>query len=143
MLRRIDAWVGLCLFQPPVIWFCQRTGITQWAFYRCGWWIYALWAVWRDEHDSAINTVWLVAFALLRTIGANLSLNRPAPRSLVLRCLCWVVLAFVLLPPITRHDVENAVAQLAVLAAEYATTIAQIPPRKKRERVERRREAWT
>jgi hypothetical protein len=142
MIRRIDAWVGLRLFHPPIIWLCQRTGVTQWAFYRYAWWIYALWAVWRDDHRSTSDTVWLVLFALIRTVSAGLSLNSPAPTSLVLRCLLWVVLAWILFPPLVRGDVEHAGMQLLILAAEYATTIRTIPPRKKRQPAQRSREAW-
>lgn len=142
MIRRIDAWIGLRLFHPPVIWICQRARITQWAFYRYGWWIYALWALWRDDHSSAVETVMLVAFALIRTLSAGLSLNSPAPQSLLLRYLLWVTGFWILLPPITHRDLEALGMQLLILAAEYATTIRTIPPRKKREDAIRRREAW-
>lgn len=142
MIHRLDAWIGLRLFHPPIIWLCQRTGMTQWAFYRYLWWVFALWAVWRDPRDSVIGTVWIVGFALLRTLNAGLALNTPVRSSLLVRGIIYALLAIILIPPISQRDIEGALMQLVILTAEYAATISTIPPRRQRERMASSREAW-
>ena len=36
-MRKLDLWIGTRLFHPPIIWLCQRTGMTQWAVSAYAW----------------------------------------------------------------------------------------------------------
>jgi hypothetical protein len=146
MIRRIDAWVGLRLFHPPIIWVCQRAGMTQWAFYRYAWWIAALWCVWDDDRSSTVWTVLLVGGALIRTMSAGLHINRPARSLRLLRYGgLFAALLIVGFGAARQYSAAEFADQMGwdilMLAAEYAATIRTIPPRKKREPVQRSREA--
>lgn len=146
-LRRLDAWIGLRVFHPPIIWLCQRTGMTQWAFYRYGWWIAALWCVWDDDRSSTVWTVMVVIGALIRTFSAGLSLNLPAQPLFFIRLALILGGGLVLLFELAgQYSLTEFADQLGwdvvALAAEYAATISTIPPRRKRERKTSSREAW-
>lgn len=143
-IAAFDAWLGRRVFHPPIIWVCQRARITQWAFYRYAWWIAALWIVGRDDHTSTLQSVWLVIFALIRTLSAGLALNRPATSSRLLR---MVFLTFAVLDALMAARLHRVTASLCtdllVLLAEYATTIVTIPPRRERQRVTSRKAVTT
>lgn len=134
-LRLADAWIGAKLFHPPIIWLCQRASITQYAVYRYLWWAAALWMVWSDDHTSKVKTACVVIVALVRTLSAGLSVDRPT------RPVGWVRAIFLGCLAIDAFDaaagrqtaVASCVSDVLILAAEYAATITTIPPRKKRQ----------
>lgn len=134
-LRLADAWIGTKLFHPPIIWLCQRTGMSQYAIYRYLWWVAALWLVWKDDHSSKANTAFLAVFALVRTLSVGISINRPARPEGWVRILFFGFLAYDVIGAASGRGGATAqgLGDLLVLAAEYAATITTIPPQKKRE----------
>lgn len=134
MIRRLDAFLGKRMFQPPIIWICQRAGINQYAFYRFGWMLVGLHALWLDRGHFNGWTVWLIFFALTRVLSAGIYPDRPASPSFGLRVFFLVILAVdaggvAFGYPLDAVDLNLLMA----LVAEYAATITTIPPREIKE----------
>jgi hypothetical protein len=130
----MDHWIGLRLMHPPIVWVCQRAGISQYAFYRYSWWTAALLAVWLDANESKGFLIFDVLFALVRTLSAGINPDRPARSPLFIR----VVLTAILLIDVGGIAVVGKVGAFTIgtalaLIGEYAATITTIPPRKKPE----------
>ena len=134
MIRRLDAWIGKHLMQPPIIWVCQRVGINQYAFYRYGWWLVAVHAV---AFEKPWTGLWwfAVLFAIARTVSAGAWLDRPRPDAPALRMILLVLLAMGLVDlAFGEPALHGTISNLTALVAEYALTITTIPPRKTEER---------
>lgn len=131
-LRRImsnfDAWAAKHLFHPIIRLVCQRTALTQWALYRVGWWLFAVLSILLDQGRDWAFTALLVLFALSRTIPAGLNLNAPAKPSVGIRYGLWFGLLATVLFPTDVSKLDEVIALLLALAAEYATTMKPILP---------------
>ena len=90
--------------------------------------------LWRDDHKNALNSVWLVVFALIRTLSAGLEINRPVRPSGFLRALFVGFWLFeVVLCLVEGRPYKSVLTTTLLLFAEYAATIVTIPPKPKRE----------
>ncbi|WP_454887424.1 hypothetical protein [Sphingomonas oryzagri] len=143
MIRRIDYWIGRRLFHPPIIWICQRAGMTQWAVAAYAWLAATFTLVMRarfNQIGDIVFTVLVSLMALLQTVATALLPDMPRRPSFGWRSFVWIITAVNLLDLALRHGVARDVEwQWAVawdvlaLTAEYAKTITTIPPRKRRE----------
>lgn len=128
-MTRLDAWLGLRLFQPPIILFCQHTGMNQFAVYRYIWWIVALWCVYRANFENwAISSI-AILLAAGRTLSVGFSPSRPSQPSAWLRKMFLCLAPFDLLILWISGDQVNIIQTISILFAEYALTISTIPPR--------------
>lgn len=139
MLREADAWIGKRLFVPPIIRFCQVTGMTQHAFCRYGWMVAGLWLIgfsWY-EMDWVMKAIMITVCVFQIAVAA---LSRPEgeePDRYWLRAFLWlsmlidVIGVFVIGAgeAIDLHDGFTIIA----LFAEYAATIKTIPPKETKE----------
>ena len=131
MIGRIDAWIGKRIMHPPIIWVCQRAKVSQYAVYRYAWWIVALHWLWLSRDAGLGHRTFLILFALMQTVNAGLAPDRPVRSALAFR----VMLAFLIALGVFLGDSVAEVLNTALaLVAEYAATIATIPPRKLPER---------
>lgn len=147
MLVRLDRWFGEEIMQPPIIWLCQRTGMTQRAVYRYGWMLATWTLVMRISFQGIgdwVFSVLAIVFTVMETARAAFMPDAPAPRSDFLRRLVLLL---------TIYDIVRIAAatgqhrfhglnwshawDLFALIAEYAKTIDTIPPRRTREKAGR------
>lgn len=143
MIRRFDYWIGTRLFHPPIIWLCQRTGLTQHAVARYVWMVATLTFVARIGSGPHYSGMWFAVFAtamaLLSTVTTALFPGLPTHPSFVFRLMLWAI-GLVQLLAVVRGDhlgpdfAWEAIWTVLALTAEYAKTIITIPPRKRRER---------
>jgi hypothetical protein len=149
MIRRLDAWIGLRLFHPPIIWLCQRAGMTQYAVAAYAWMAAALTLVVRIRSGDVVFAIVATLIAVLSTVSAALWPDMRRHRSLWFRVFIW---ALVLLDLVDRtvgnvRPGDPFVWRLAWdafgLIGEYAKTIVTIPPRRRRERATKAQEAFS
>lgn len=151
MLDRLDRWFGKAIMQPPIIWLCQRTGMTQRAVYRYGWMLATWTLVMRIGFEGMgdwIFAILAILLTLMETARAAFMPDAPAPRSDFLR---RIVLLFAIFDVVrlvmgaVQHGFQGFswthAWDLFALIAEYAKTIDTIPPRRMREPAARRSEA--
>lgn len=144
MIRRLDQWIGRRLFHPPIIWLCQRTGMSQFAVARYGWMLAAWTLVMRISFEGVgdwIFSALIVLVTVLETWRAAVMPNAPTRRSDGLRIIILLFAAF---------DIGSLVVisarygfpgfhwghawDLFALTADCAKTIRTIPPRETRTR---------
>jgi hypothetical protein len=140
MIRRIDHWIGSRLFHPPIIWLCQRTGMTQFAVARYGWMLAAWTLVMRISFEGVgdwIFSALIILVTLVETWRAAVMPNSPARRNDGLRIIVLLFAAFdvsTLVFVSARYGFPGFhwghAWDLFALTAEYAKTIRTIPPRK-------------
>ena len=130
MITSLDTWLGKHLFQPPIILICQLTGISQFAFYRYGWWVVSMWSV---VHDARHGWSWALLIsgplALAFTITAAVTPDKPVDGNQWFRCFVLALIPLDVAMALSGHPSPVA---LAILFAEYALTIRTIPPRETR-----------
>jgi hypothetical protein len=146
MIRRLDAWIGTRLFHPPIIWLCQRAGMTQFALHRYIWWAVALLVVYRNDWKSWAWSAFVIFFALTRTISAAVAPDRAREGALWFRVLIWALIVLSvpdIIAGASPNERVNVAILFAELVAEYAITIRTIPPRKRRERAAKAQEAFS
>lgn len=133
-LRRADAWVGLNVFHPPIIWLCQRLGYTQWRLSRDMWFLFGMYLVWTLHHHGHQGAAWIaMVLAALSFFRAVLLPPSAATPSLFgIRVLWWAVLPLDVWDLATKGEPIHVLATLWILVAEYAATITTLPPRKKK-----------
>jgi hypothetical protein len=152
MIRRVDFWIGTHLFHPPIIWLCQRTGMTQYAFAGYAW-LAAIFTLVADMRTgNAGDVVWSVVISLLAVFNTVLTaINPDMPRrpSFTVRMFIWAVAAIGAVDLLAHYRMTGEVKadwglawDAFALTAEYAKTIATIPPRKRRERAPAGKEAF-
>ena len=151
-VRRLDYWIGTRLFHPPIIWLCQRTGLTQHAVARYAWMAATLTFVARIGSGPNYTSMWFAIFAtamaLLSTIGTALFPGLPTHPSFGFRVALWAI-GLVQLFAVVRGDhlgrdfAWEVTWTVLALTAEYAKTITTIPPRKRRERRITAKEAFS
>lgn len=127
-MKRLDAWLGKTLFQPPIIALCQRTGITQYAVHRYLWWALFMWILWRDADSHWAILVVLVAFALIQTLVAGLAPDFPVETRPWFRRILLAIFLITILVAAASGEVPGVGECIAMLFAEYALTIKTIPP---------------
>jgi hypothetical protein len=140
MIRRIDHWIGTRLFHPPIIWLCQRTGMTQFAVARYGWMLAAWTLVMRITFEGVgdwILSALIIVVTLLETWRAAVMPNAPTRRNDGLRIVILLFATFdigMLVFVSARYGFPGFhwghAWDLFALTAEYAKTIRTIPPRK-------------
>ena len=97
MIRRIDHWIGNHLFHPPIIWLCQRTGMTQFAVARYGWMLAAWTLIMRISFEGVgdwIFSALIILVTLIETWRAAVIPNAPTRRSDGLRIIILLFAAF-------------------------------------------------
>jgi len=142
MLDRLDRWFGTEIMQPPIIWLCQLTGMTQRTVYRYGWMLAAWTLVMRISFEGIGDWVFAVVAILLtimETARAAFMPDAPTPRSDFLR---RIVLLFAIFDVVrlamgtAQHGFHGFTRShawdLFALFAEYAKTVDTIPPRRNR-----------
>lgn len=147
MISRLDHWIGTRLFHPPIIWLCQRTGMTQFAVARYGWMLAAWTLVMRIGFEGIgdwIFSALILVVTLIETWRAAVMPNAPTRRSDGLRIIILLFAAFDLgwlVVVSARHGFPGFrwghAWDLFALTAEYAKTIRTIPPRNVRARAGR------
>ena len=148
MIRRLDYWIGTWLFHPPIIWLCQRTGMTQYAVAAYAWMAAAFTLITRIGQHDVIYAVVATLIAVLSTVSAALRPDMRRRPSLWFRLFIWAMVLLDAADHATGHVRSNdpmawRLAWDALgLIGEYAKTIYTIPPRKRRERTMRAREAF-
>jgi len=135
-LTRFDAWLGLRVFHPPIIRFCQLTGYTQHKLHRDLWFAVALWVAWRANVDD--RSWWVIGMLLFLCVimglrAAITPASFPGQTWSWFRLLILFWMLFSLPLTIALGEWDKWVDDLAILVAEYAATITTIPPRKRRE----------
>ena len=143
ILRRLDAWLGRTLFVPPIVSFCHATRQNQHeaaACFQIAAFFVLCWDVVREASFAweylflplflfFIVSIYHHAFMLGRT-------SHPTP---VLRYFAWFVLAanvglwLLTAAHGTIDDLRNELFWTLVIAAEYALSIDNLPPRRKRD----------
>jgi hypothetical protein len=142
-IDRFDRWLGIKVMHPPIIWICQRTGMTQYAVAKYAW-MAAAWTLVMQIAFVGV-TDWLFSIAaivvsLLDTMAAALWPDKPLPsRPLFRRAILayWVFdVGYIAyqsnLAGQLRFGWNDAWCWLALMA-EYAKTIDTIPPRRRTE----------
>jgi hypothetical protein len=140
MLKRFDHWLGKEIFQPPIIWLCQRTGMTQFAVARYGWMLAAWTLVMRISFEGVGDWVFaalILIVTVLETWRAAVMPNAPSRGNSGLRFIILIFTAIdigTLVYTSARHGFPGFswrhAWDLFALIAEYAKTIGTIPPRK-------------
>jgi|GEM_PF-1024638 len=151
MLRRFDRWFGQGIMHPPIIWFCQRTGMTQFAVTRYAWMLAAWTLVMRISFEGIgdwIFSALVVIVTVLETWRAAVMPDAPTRRNDGLRIIILLFALFdvgLLVFLSARYGFHGFswghAWDLFALIAEYAKTIRTIPPRKAREKAPARGEA--
>lgn len=139
MIRRIDYWIGTKLFHPPIIWLCQRTGMSQWAIASYAWMVggFSLLMQIRifGPGSNVLFAILAIFVAVAATLAAALIPDIPRRPSAYFRFFIWFVTAIGLADLVVWPSYANAhlmwgfAWDLCGLIAEYAKTIATIPPR--------------
>ena len=139
MIRHIDYWIGTRFFHPPIISLCQRTGMSQWAVASYAWMAggFSLLMQIRitGPQSSILYAVVATVVAVAATLAAALIPNTPRRPSAYFRFFICLVTAIGLADLIVWPSRANADLMwgfgwdLCGLIAEYAKTIATIPPR--------------
>lgn len=126
ILAKIDRWIGLNLFIPPIIKLCQVTRQTQFAVSRLFWFLAALDAFYRAE-----TLVWSIlwgAICIVMLISAGRRADSPTASFMFLRMLALALLVIDLLAGLVTSEWSGVEIWLLVLIAEYAATIRTLPP---------------
>lgn len=131
-ITRFDTWIGLKLFHPIIIFLCQITNQTQYAFSRSLWFMY--WVVSLYYNDSVIWQTIAFVCALGGLIGLGMFPDKPVKSYGWVRLSFWVILIVDLIPFLSLSFYTIAISIL-LLFAEYALTIKTIPPIKKKEKL--------
>jgi len=131
-VRRLDAWIGKRIMHPPIIWVCQRAGVTQFAVFRFLWWIVGLQSLLMSNPTHVLWRTFCIVFAIATTVSAAVWPDRPVKADRGgLRAWLWAWLLLDLLCCIALRKWSWGLTNLALaLLAEYAATIVTIPPRK-------------
>ena len=140
MIRSIDLWVGTRLFHPPIIWLCQRMGLSQFAVARYGWMLAAWTLVMRISFEGLgdwLFSALVILVTVFETWRAAVTPNAPTRRSDGLRIIILLFAAVdigTLVVVTVRHGFPgfqwSHAWDLFALTAEYAKTILTIPPRR-------------
>lgn len=143
MIDRIDRWFGREIMQPPIIWLCQRTGMSQRAVSRYGWMLAAWTLVMRISFNGAGD--WILSGLIILLTFRETAIAAMAPDSITVRndMLRKLVLLFAAFD-VVMLTVASALHgfpgfrwkhawDLFALIAEYAKTIDTIPPRKQQQ----------
>lgn len=143
MIRRLDYWIGTRLFHPPIIWVCQRTGLTQHAASRYAWMIATLTFVARigsgPEYTGTGYIVFAVCMGVTITVATAFLANVTTTPSFGFRLILWGIalvqaLVEAVHPRLGPDTIWAMLWTAFALVAEYAKTIDTIPPRKRRQK---------
>lgn len=143
LIRRLDHWIGTRLFHPPIIWSCQRTGMTQHAIARYAWMAATLTFVARigsGPHSTGTGyVIFAIVSGLVITLGTAILANWPTWPFFPMRILLWTigllqVAAILRWRHVTTEQYWEICWELFALTAEYAKTIDTVPPVSRRER---------
>ena len=140
MIRRVDFWIATHVFHPPIIWLCQRTGMTQYAVASYAW-LAAIFTFIADMRTAGVgDIVWSVIISVLAIVNTAVSALYPdMPRrpSFPIRMFIWAIAALGAVDLFAHYQTAGEFKGLwgiawdiFALIAEYAKTIDTIPPRK-------------
>ena len=131
-ITRFDTWIGLKLFHPIIIFICQITKQTQYAFSRSLWFMY--WVIYLYYNDSVIWQTIAFVCALGGLIGLGMFPDKPVKSYGWVRLAFWIIFIVNLIPT-SFISLYTIGITILLLFAEYALTIKTIPPRKKKEKL--------
>lgn len=144
MISRMDAWIGIRLFHPPIIWLCQRVGMSQYAVAAYAWLAATFTLVARmrtDGFGEILMTILISLLAVTSTVVTALYPDTPRRPSLAFRIVIWAFVVIDILHIYQQyqngrevHPGWGCVWDVLALIGEYAKTISTIPPRKRREK---------
>ncbi|KKW92280.1 hypothetical protein [Sphingobium chungbukense] len=135
ILTRLDAWLGMNLFHPPIILLCQLTRQTQYAMYRALWFFACCHATYYAKDDGWGWAAFLWLWTIITFISAAFTPDVPTQSFGLFRFFVWSMLVIDLIGIASGGALHSlAIRNLIILFAEYAATIKAIPPRRKRER---------
>jgi hypothetical protein len=143
LFERLDAWLGINLFHPPIILICQLTRQTQYAVYRALWFFAACHATVYLERDDWLWVAFMWFFVVITLISATFYADWPAISVRAFRLFWFFLLIGQSTLTLLGGDLlASAIRSVIILFAEYATTIKTIPPRRKRDRRSSAKEAF-
>lgn len=132
MIARIDAWLGLRVFQPPAILLCWLLRCTQWRLNRDMWFIFGLYILYRvTTHGSGWAVLLFIGLlCLLQMAIAVLNSPHNPVRSVRWVRMVWLIFLVTdtVLFLITGDDWQRPLQDVWVLITEYAATITNLPP---------------
>lgn len=146
MISRFDAWIGKHLFVPPIVRWCQFTGMTQHAVASyCSWISGLVWLWCVDISDSWF--LWflygiMVLAVIFNTIRAGMTPDTPSRPMPWLRKFIevWLVIDLSLGVAVLVVDGHAGALLhwttpfwLLILIGEWASTITTIPPKEVKE----------
>jgi hypothetical protein len=140
MIRRIDYWIGTRLFHPPIVWLCQRTGMTQHAVSAYAWMAAAFTLVARIGHGELGFAIVATLLAVTSTISAAVVPDMRRRPSLYFRVFIWALVLIDIAdraagdPTHRKWFVWALLWDVLGLTGEYAKTIKTIPPLQDRRR---------
>ena len=134
---------GARIFQPIVIWLCQRTGATQLSIFREGWAV-GLILCFLIAYNQHVHWAWLtiigvitVSNVVMAALRAPTTNDGTKPFNLFLRIgfMAFAVLDIfdLFYHGATRVRIYELGEELFILLAEYALTVHTIPPTKVKE----------
>lgn len=131
MLTRLDAWLGLHVFHPPVILLCWLLRCTQHRLHRDMWFLFMAYSFWSAaQHGGGWPILTLLGVLTAWTLAAAALIPAHVPGSSLagfrLFLLVWMLLTDV--PMALTGRWWEPLETLWVLVAEYAVTIASLPP---------------
>ena len=134
LFERLDAWLDINLFHPPIILACQLTRQTQYAMHRALWFFAACHATVYLERDDWLWVAFMWFFVVITLLNATVYADWPVITVRAFR-LFWF---FLLIGQATvtllgGELLASSIRSVIILFAEYAATIKTIPPRRKRE----------
>ncbi len=150
MLHSIDMFFAKHVFVPPVLALLQRTQMTQYAFHRYCWFIYSLYAFYICASEPMksvsiiIASVLTAIFMFLMMISASMLTDKPIPPRVYIRIFFIGFGGSSFVSDLIKKGAMVALSDefylfvIMILFAEYALLIDKVPPRKTKEKKERR-----
>jgi hypothetical protein len=134
-LSEIDAKIGKHVFHPPVILLCQYTNQSQYAIYRSGWFLWAMWNLYTLPSGTPwFLTTFLFVAAFIFMAALAVRPDKPLTSNIFIR-VAWVILLLDEVVGLVAMDNtwQHLVGPTIVVFSEYAATIKTIPPRPKKQ----------
>lgn len=124
---KVDHWIGMTLFAPPIIKLCQLTRQSQFAISRLFWFIAALDGFYRAE--TLFGSILWGGLSVIMMVSAARRADSPTVSYMFFRLLVIFALAADLVKGAATGEWAGVEFWIFVLVAEYAAIIRTIPPK--------------